>query len=254
MTGPRSCASFFIHGPTRKHQTGPFTRLEIPVDPGVHIGGKFFAVSPDAPTILFFHGNGEIVSDYDDLGHVYRQIGVNFLPVDYRGYGRSTGSPTVSAMMDDCHRIFTFVKDYLRQASFTGPLILMGRSLGSASALELASCHSDEIDALVIESGFAHIIPLLMLLGINAPVLGIDTDPFDHTGKIARYTGPLLVIHAEEDHIIPFTDGRELFEAATSQYKGFLGIAGANHNTIFAVGLDRYMQAIAELIRGLTTA
>lgn len=55
----------------------------------------------NAPTLLFFHGNGEIVEDYDDIAQIYLKLGINFLPVDYRGYGRSTGSPTVTAMMRD---------------------------------------------------------------------------------------------------------------------------------------------------------
>jgi len=228
--------------------TGPFSRLEIPVDPGVHVDGKFFAVSPNAPTILFFHGNGEIVSDYDDLGYIYREMGINFLPVDYRGYGRSTGVPTVTAMMKDCHAIFRFVRDYLGREGYSGILAVMGRSLGSASALELAHQHPDEIDALIIESGFAHIIPLLHLLGINAGALGITDDLFEHRDKISTYRGPTLVIHAEFDHIIPFSDGQELFAASADTDKSFLMIPGANHNTIFARGLDAYMKNVHDLL------
>ncbi|MCK7515883.1 MAG: lysophospholipase [Desulfobacterales bacterium] len=84
--------------------------------------------------ILFFHGNGEIVDDYDDLGPFYNRLGINFLAVDYRGYGNSTGKPTTSAMLADCHVIFKFVNDWLREKGYTGALIVMGRSLGSASA------------------------------------------------------------------------------------------------------------------------
>ena len=66
----------------------------IPVTDDDSIGGRFHMAHPEGPNILFFHGNGEIVADYDDLGPVYNQIGINFLPVDYRGYGRSDGTPT----------------------------------------------------------------------------------------------------------------------------------------------------------------
>jgi len=71
----------------------------IPVEDTIAIGARFHQHTRDAPTLLFFHGNGEIVADYDEMGPFYNRIGVNFLPVDYRGYGRSTGSPTVTAMM-----------------------------------------------------------------------------------------------------------------------------------------------------------
>ncbi len=78
----------------------------IPVEGGLFIGARLHHTDKGAPIILFFHGNGEIVSDYDDLGPIYSRIGINFLPVDYRGYGRSTGSPTVTGMMRDCHVVF----------------------------------------------------------------------------------------------------------------------------------------------------
>ena len=76
--------------------------LLIPVDRNVVVGARFHAAGESCPSILFFHGNGEIVADYDDLGILYTERDINFLPVDYRGYGRSTGSPTVSNMMKDC--------------------------------------------------------------------------------------------------------------------------------------------------------
>jgi len=68
----------------------------IPVEDGFFIGAGLNGSDKAAQVILFFHGNGEIVSDYNDYGPVYSNMGINVLPVDYRGYGRSTGSPTVT--------------------------------------------------------------------------------------------------------------------------------------------------------------
>ncbi|MBW2637471.1 MAG: alpha/beta fold hydrolase [Deltaproteobacteria bacterium] len=224
----------------------------IPVAEDVVIGARFHSAGTSAPTILFFHGNGEIVSDYDDLGPIYVKLGVNFLPVDYRGYGRSTGSPTVSAMMDDCHTIFTYVQDWLKEKGHHGPFIVMGRSLGSISALELASHCWDEIDGLIIESGLAYAIPLLQLLGIDAGHLGIsEEDGFSNIEKIETFPKPTLIIHAEHDHIIPFSDGQALFEASPASDKRFLMIHGANHNDIFARGLTDYMNAIGDLLKAV---
>jgi pimeloyl-ACP methyl ester carboxylesterase len=224
----------------------------IPVAKDVVIGARFHSAATSAPTILFFHGNGEIVSDYDDLGPLYVKIGVNFLPVDYRGYGRSTGSPTVSSMMGDCHTIFTYVRDWLKARGHHGPLIVMGRSLGSISALELTSRYGDEIDGLIIESGLAYAIPLLRLLGIDAGHLGIsEEDGFSNIEKIETFRKPTLIIHAQYDHIIPFSDGEALFEASPASDKRFLMIPGANHNDIFARGLRDYMDAIGDLLKAV---
>ena len=130
--------------------------LLIPVEGDIVVGGRFHMTEKSAPNVLFFHGNGEIVADYDELGPLYNRMGMNFLPIDYRGYGRSTGRPTVVTMMRDCHAIFEFTKRWLVGNGYTGAFIVMGRSLGSASALELASHHKDRIDGLVVESGFAY--------------------------------------------------------------------------------------------------
>jgi len=220
----------------------------ISVEDGLSIGARLHHSDKGAPTILFFHGNGEIVSDYDDLGPIYSRMGINFLPVDYRGYGRSTGSPTVAGMMRDCYVIFDYVKQWLKENSYTGPIIIMGRSLGSASALELAARYEDEIDGLIIESGFAYVIPLLKLVGVDIDALGIgEKDELRNIDKIRGFQKPALIIHAEYDHIIPFADGQALFNACSSSDKMFLKIPGANHNTIFAQGIEDYMKAVRRL-------
>lgn len=224
----------------------------IPVDKDVVIGARFHSAGTSAPTILFFHGNGEIVSDYDDLGPIYVRLGVNFLPVDYRGYGRSTGSPTVSAMMSDSHKIFSYVQNWLKEKGHAGPLVVMGRSLGSVSALELTIKWGENIDGLIIESGLAYAIPLLQLLGIDVGYLGIsEENGFSNIEKIKTFQKTTLIIHAEHDHIIPFSDGQALYEASPASDKRFLMIPGANHNDIFARGLKDYMSAIGDLLKAV---
>jgi len=221
-------------------------KLDIEVDENVIIGAQFFHHGKSSPTILFFHGNGEIVSDYDDIAPLFIQAGVNFFPVDYRGYGRSTGNPGVISMMQDSHKIYSFAREWCRNNSYTGHFIIMGRSLGSASALELASEYKDQIDGLIIESGFAHTVPLLKLLGIDTDRFGINEDAFNNIDKIKNFSGSTLIIHAEYDHIIPFSDGEDLFRASPAPNKKFLKISGANHNTIFQSGLDKYFKAIKD--------
>jgi fermentation-respiration switch protein FrsA (DUF1100 family) len=221
--------------------------LLIPVAPGVAIGGRFYTAAASAPTLLFFHGNGEIVADYEELGPLYTTRGLNFFPVDYRGYGRSTGAPTVTAMMQDCRVILAFAREWLAKRGFSGPLMVMGRSLGSASALELAASHPDRLDGLIIESGFAYAGPLLTLLGVDLPALGFKEDIVRNVDKIKQWTKPLLVIHAENDQIIPFAEGLELYNACPSPEKTLLRVAGAGHNDVLAVGFAAYMEAVTRL-------
>jgi len=236
---PRREPSFFTsHGQA----------VSLPGADGQEIGGFLHTAGENAPTILFFHGNGEIAADYDELAQQYTKRGLNFLPVDYRGYGRSSGSPSVSSMLRDCHEIFAAAERLLTERGLTGPLLVMGRSLGSASALELAAAYPERVAGLIIESGFAFAAPLLRLMGLDMQTLGLaEEDAFDQLTKITAYTRPTLIIHAELDQIIPFSDGETLFQASPARDKRFLPMPGANHNDILFRDLASYMKAVRNL-------
>jgi fermentation-respiration switch protein FrsA (DUF1100 family) len=224
----------------------------IPVEPGVSIGARYHIVERSVPAILFFHGNGEIVDDYDDTASLYGRLGLSFLPVDYRGYGHSTGHPSVSTMLRDAHAVLDHARAWLRREGCTGPLVVMGRSLGSASALELAACAPESIDGLIIESGFAHSQTLLNLVGVDMEEAAIaESEAFRHLEKIGRFRRPTLIIHAELDNILPFADGHDLYQAAGAEKKRLLMIPGANHNNIFSVGMSEYLQALREFMAEL---
>ncbi len=225
----------------------------VPVDDKIAVGACFHAGDPAGPNILFFHGNGEIVDDYNDLGPLYNQMGINFMAVDYRGYGRSGGRPSVAAMMSDCHNIFDWTVEWLQKGGHTGPLVVMGRSLGSASALELAGGRAADIDGLIIESGFAYAAPLLQLLGVSTAAIGFrEEEGFRNIDKIKQVDKPTLIIHAEFDHIIPYAEGKALYNACPAAEKSLLTITGANHNDIFARGLSQYLEAVKALTTKLS--
>jgi fermentation-respiration switch protein FrsA (DUF1100 family) len=221
----------------------------IPVDPGIVVGARFHLTSKSAANLLFFHGNGEIVADYDELAPLYQNLGINFLPVDYRGYGRSTGRPTVTAMRRDAHRIMDFVAGWLRDRGYSGPLVVMGRSLGSAPAIELTATYTGRLAGLIVESGFAYAGPLLQLLGVDLDALGCQAEPgLGNLEKMRHVFQPTLIIHAADDHLIPFADGQALYDACPAAHKTLLQIRGANHNNLFLVGCSAYLAAIKTLV------
>lgn len=128
---------------------------------------------------------------------------------------------------------------------YSGPFIVMGRSLGSASALELAARHEAETDGLIIESGFALAEPLLRLLGVDLRSFNFtESNGFQSLDKITRFRKPVLIIHAEFDHIIPYSDALLFYSQSPSPDKTLLKIPGANHNDIFSRGLMEYMSAV----------
>jgi len=222
--------------------------LTIPVDGGVSLHARFHPGPSGGPVVLLFHGNGEIVADYDDFAGPYRELGASLLPVDYRGYGRSGGSPTPSSLMRDADAVLTFVRGWLAERG-SPRVVLFGRSLGSAPAIHLAATRGDEAAALIVESGFALTLPLLRLVGVPVARLGLtEADGFDNREAMRRVTMPTLLLHADEDDIIPLEDARLNVAACGAQDKRLVIISGAGHNSIMAYGGRTYWEAIGELL------
>ena len=219
------------------------------VDTNVSIGARFHLTEADAPVILFFHGNGEIASDYDSIGPHFTGKNINFLAVDYRGYGVSQGVPTVSNMMEDALTIFRQTKEWLSANDYNGPLFVMGRSLGSASAIEIASVFQDQITGLLLDSSFAVTLPLLIALGLNPHTLGIkETDGFGNIQKISTITKPTYILHAQFDQIIPLDSAELLQSHCQAKNKQFQVIPGADHNNIIETVGDMYFTVIRQFI------
>ncbi len=224
-------------------------QVRIPVADDVTVGVRFHIGEPDWPVILFFHGNGETVTDYDDIGPLFLAQQCSFVVADYRGYGISDGEPTASAIMADCHRIFEAVTRRLADDGVTGPLFVMGRSLGSACAIELMHTHQDAIRGLVIDSGFGPTAPLLARLGVDCAALGItELSGFGNIPKIAAITKPICILHAQNDEIIPVGEAEKLQAMAGAKNKQFHIVPGADHNTLMAVAGERYFEAIRAFI------
>jgi alpha-beta hydrolase superfamily lysophospholipase len=226
--------------------------ISIEVDKSVAIDGVFHFASSSAPTIVFFHGNGETAYDYDDLGSIYAGLGINLFVADYRGYGTSGGEPSYSAMLEDAEKVLMVIQSLRRQRGLPEPLFVMGRSLGSAPALELAIRFPNQIRGLIIESGFADTYRLLITLGVDRNILDPDKEiQVSNLQKMRRVAVPVLVIHGELDEIIPVNEGIDLYNAAPVDDKEILLIAGAGHNTLFSLGLGEYLKAVSSFVHRL---
>ena len=124
----------------------------------------------------------------------------------------------------------------------------MGRSLGSVSAIELASNYQDEVGGLIIESGFASTVRLMTRLGFPRDGLGIQDFGFPNLSKIRAVMLPTLIIHAECDSLIPLEEARDLFENAPAGDKRLVVIPEADHNDIMVADMPAYFGAIREFI------
>ena len=220
----------------------------VPVEKDISIGCRFYPISEKAPSILYFHGNGEVVSDYDDIATFYNKIGINLFVADYRGYGQSGGMPSFSNTIADAHVIFKYFRDTLKSSGYSGRLFVMGRSLGSLSAIELAASYPKELKGLIIESGFVSAGKLMMYLGAFITFPGLADFEKATMERIRSLALPILIIHGEWDELIPFEQAEVLYQNVGSKDKKLLRIPHAGHNDIMLVGMEQYFQAVKEFV------
>lgn len=223
----------------------------IPVERDIVLGYRLYANLSGGPLILLFHGNGEIAIDYDDIAPYYqRHVNASLLVVDYRGYGWSTGAPTFSALLNDTEAVCGALPDILESANLLdSPLYVMGRSIGSAPALHIAKEHPDRFRGLIIESGFAKVLTLALRWGLLREIAEKLVDPIGNERKIASLNLPLLVIHGEQDTLIPVDHAQRLYDTSPAARKFLLRVPGAGHNDLLAWP-DMYFKAIADFLAG----
>lgn len=242
----------FIFYPRREVTPCPASGFDllIPVDNSVSIACRFYVVNPQWPSILFFHGNGEVASDYDETAPFYHQQRVNLIVADYRGYGASSGIPTLTALAQDTHKIFHAVREELSKRNGSQDLWVMGRSLGSISAIELAYRYQDVLRGLIIESGFPSVVRIIRHFGVpvyGTPLEGIDRECVQMIEKIHI---PGLIIHGKDDTLVPLKEAEDLYRHLGTEKKELLIISGATHNDILYVGFKKYFEAISRFING----
>lgn len=221
--------------------------VRIPVSEGVSVGCRLYLAGPTAPVIVYFHGNGEIASDYDSIAPLYTGLGISLLVVDYRGYGISDGRPTASALINDAVLCWQQAPRVLAEKhAQPEAMYVMGRSLGSAAALEIATRAGSSLSGLIIESGFAYTFALIERIGfVQLPDAFEQQDGFGNLEKMARIDVRTLILHGDRDLLIPVTDAVALYEASPSRQKKLLRVPGAGHNDLMLVGQREYFAAIA---------
>lgn len=188
-------------------------------------------------TLLLFGGNGESASNYDVTGAHFAAFGVRLAIADYRGYGMSEGTPTLRRALEDADVCY----DYLR-GELSGPLGVMGRSLGSQCAAQLAP--RSDLAYLVWESGFLDLKALVARRGMPVPAAFSEDDlaVFDPAPKLNAGRAPLLVVHADEDQVIHPSEAQRAFEGYPCSRKTMALIPHRGHNDISTS--PRYWQAM----------
>lgn len=193
---------------------------------GTELSGWYMPHPKPRGVVLFACGNGGNMSYW---GEVFRKLHVRMqltvLGFDYRGYGRSAGSPHEAGILADARAARTWLAQ--RAGIKEDQVILMGRSLGGGVANDLAQ---DGCRALIVESSFTSLPDVAAQIYWFLPVRYVMRSKFDSLSKIRNYRGPLLISHSRTDELIPYTMGQTLYEASPSGQKRFFCIDRAGHN------------------------
>ena len=216
----------------------------IDTSDGLRIHGwRLGAAGNHESMTLYLHGNAGNITHRADHLQAIREAGSRVLIIDYRGYGKSDGSPTEQGIYRDADAAY----DYLVQQGYEARrIVIHGESLGTAVAVDLAS--RKPCAGLILEAPFPSakavaqtVLPLIGPLVVS----GLET-----ARKIKQVEAPLLIIHGDRDEVIAYRFGREVFEAA-NEPKEFWTLEGAGHNDIVPVAGRRYIEKLSAFYAGL---
>ena len=227
----------------------PYEQVALVTDDGERVYGWWLPQERARADVIFWHGNGGNLSLWLDVVAGVHQRGFAVFAAEYRGYGNCSGRPTEQGIYRDADA--TLDDFWNRRRSAGRPTIYWGRSLGSVVAAYAASKKAP--DALVLESPFPSKMSLLMHYPVMA-VFGMFSAYRFPTGRfLQNFDRPILVVHGRRDTIIPFAQGRKLFEALTGP-KEMLVLDGANHNDLHVADPAAYWAGIERFVERLQAA
>ena len=211
---------------------------------GKRLHGWFFPLNGEYPVILFFHGNAGNISHRLDNVRLLLERQLQVFIFDYRGYGKSSGSPSETGIYLDGQAAY----DYLVYKEGITPenIALFGRSLGAAVALDVAL--KRDVRSIIIESAFLSTKDMAKTMFLFSLLSFILPPNYNNLGKIEKIDIPKLIIHGDEDEIVPFKMGKRLFDAS-KEPKYFLPLMGAGHNDTYMTAGERYFRIIESFVR-----
>ena len=186
----------------------------------------------DRPTVLFFHGNGGAVNH---RAHRFRGLmadGLGVFMLGYPGYGGSDGRPSEEAFLDAARLAYRYLRE---QGLGPDDIVIYGESIGSSVAVQLAAAVGAK--GLVLEAPMSSAIDVAREHYPWLLAAFLMKDSYRSIEHIERIDMPVLVIHGEEDRIIPIDLGQRLFDKAPEP-KTFVRIPGAGHNDLHLYATD----------------
>ena len=207
---------------------------------GWHIPG------PGDVIFVWFHGNGGNIQnrlEHVRLMHVH--VGGSHILFDYQGYGLSHGQPSIPGIVADGRAVVQLVQE--RGWSTGKRIVFFGESLGCAVAVALAVDRATEVrpDRIILEAPFYSLQAMGQI--VLPPLAFLVKDDLNSARLMAKLTVPLLIIHGTQDQVVPFQQGRDLYELSPSP-KQFHTIPGGGHVGLYEIDGQRYFQTIHDFV------
>jgi fermentation-respiration switch protein FrsA (DUF1100 family) len=210
---------------------GDMREVTLTTADGLALRSWYKAARNGRPTMIYFHGNGGNIASRAKRARPYLNAGFGVLLVGYRGYGGNPGTPCEDGLYADGRAALRFV-----EAEGVGPeqTVLYGESLGSAIAIHVAAEQAAQgrpVAAVIGEGAPSSVVDVAARRYPFAPVRTLIKDRFDSRAKVAKIDAPLLLVHGDDDRVVPEQFARALYEAAVEP-KEACWIEGAGHNNL----------------------
>ena len=210
---------------------------------GEKLHGYFFPASEETnKTVIYLHGNAQNVSSwYIAPVEIQKHVPVNFLLIDYRGYGKSTGKPTMEGVIIDAQAMYKYLIDKGFKAE---DISVYGRSIGGAISLELAM--REKVKSVVVQSSFISLREIAKEMFPFIPNVLVKNNLWNSQEIIKTINIPVLISHGDKDEIVSVSHSYKLFEFA-NEPKKLIILKGASHNDISSCLTEEYFTALKEL-------
>jgi pimeloyl-ACP methyl ester carboxylesterase len=241
---------YYPHLPSRQHEQTPnalgfaFEEVHLTTQDDTKVHGWFVPCEslPDAPTVLFLHGNAGNISHRVERLEIFRDLGVHLLLLDYRGYGLSEGIPNEAGTYQDALAAYEWL---IQKGVVSQRLVIYGESLGTAIAVDLAA--KQPCGGVVLEAPFTSIGDMAQRMFPVLPVRSLVRNRYDSLSKIAQIQAPVLIFHSRRDEVIPFHHAERLAAASHAKLVELQG----GHSDLFFVSAEKYKQAMRQFLADL---
>ena len=219
-----------------------FKEITHKTQDGASLHGLYFTIDNPKGTLLYYHGNAGDLSKWGEVVQYFVEKDLNVVVMDYRNFGKSTGTMSETALYEDASFWYVFAKDAAQKTNT--PLHVYGRSLGTTFATYVAS--KNEVEQLILETPFYSIedeakarfsiLPISRLLKYKMPT-------YSYINKVKA---PITILHGTEDRVVKYAHGKKLYDIIEGDTKDFVTISGGNHHDLSAY--PKYHQTIDSLL------